>query len=327
MKTRQFVWSNPAWVEEVRKNFVAVAANDVEYGQHPEKGKLEYRLLTQMFRGEREGLHQGIYAVTSSGRMLGRLNAGWPDPDVDTMLRSLRRALAEYRSFPRNERVLATAIDPARDRMTPPNDSFRKPPGTLDLRVVKRSYPFSGMNSFDVRNPLYYSLDRLWYRPDEFAAWLPVERRVGARAAVRGPALERLITLGHFAQTQSPWRLADVRRAELTSTVTALAGARVTVRLAGDLELKASTQWNQGSYRGNLLGHAVYDSASRKFTEFELISLGTHTQAPMQANLHTGSPTSQVGSLITLNPLADPDDRLPPAQWFYGYPRGWCNGG
>ena len=310
----------------MRKNFVAVAANDVEYKQHPEKGKLEYRLLMQMFQSEREGLHQGVYAVTSSGRMLGRLNAGWPDPDVDTMLRSLRRSLAQYRSMSRNERVLAAALDPTRDRMTPPNDSFRKPAGALDLRVVKRSYPFAGMTSFDVRNPLYYSIDRLWYRSDELTAWVPSERRVGARTAVRGPALERLITLGHFAQTQSPWSMADVRRAELTSTVTAVDGSKVTVRLAGDLDLKANTQWNQGSYRGNLIGHATYDAIARKFTEFELVSLGTHNQSPMQSHLHTGSPTSQVGSLITLNPLADPDDRLPPAQWYYGYPRGWCNG-
>jgi hypothetical protein len=326
VKTRQFVWSRPDFIEEVRKNFVPVVSNDVEYRQHPEKHKLEYRLLMQMFQGQREGLHQGIYAVTSSGRMLGRLNAGWPDPDADTTLRLLRGALAEYRRMPRSERVLATPIDPKRDRLSVPSDMFRKPAGSLDLRVVKRSYPFPSMTSFDVRNPLYYSIDRLWYRQDELTGWVPSERRVGARAAVRGPVLERLVTLGHLVQSQSPWQASDIRRGDLTSTVTQVEGSRVTVRITGDLELKATTQWNQGSYRGNLIGSAVYDSAARRFERFELLSLGTHTQSPMQPNMHTGSPTSQVGSLITLNPLADADDRLPPTQWFYGYPRGWCNG-
>lgn len=72
--------------------------------------------------------------------------------------------------------------------------------------------------------------------------------------------------------------------------------------------MKASTQWNQGAYAGNLIGRAVYDAGARRFTELELLSLGTYTQAPMQPNMHAGSPTSQVGALTTLNPQNDADN-------------------
>jgi hypothetical protein len=325
VKTRQFVWTRPEIIDEARKSFVTVAANDVAIKQSPEKQKLEYRLVDRMFRDQREGIHQGLYVATSSGRLLARVNAGWPDPDPVTMLRNMRTALAEYRRLPASERVLAAAVDISRDGLTPHSEMFRKAPGTLDLRVVRRSYPFAGMTSFDVRHPMYFGIDRLWYKPSEYAAWIPSDRRVGASAAVRGPALDRLIMLSHLLASQSPWRPSDIRRGEMTSRITAVDGNRLTLRITGEVDVKASTQWNQGAYTGNLIGRAVYDAGARRFTEFELLSLGTHTQSPMQPNMHAGSPTSQVGALITLNPQNDPDNQMLPAQWFYGYPRGWSS--
>ncbi|MGV3722029.1 MAG: hypothetical protein ACO1SX_14050 [Actinomycetota bacterium] len=325
MKTRQFVWTRPEIIDEARKSFVTVAANDVAIRQSPEKQKLEYRLVDRMFRDQREGIHQGLYVVTSSGRFLARVNAGWPDPDPVTMLRNMRSALAEYRRLPASERVLTQAVDVRRDGLTPQAEMFRKAPGTLELRVVRRSYPFAGMTSFDVRHPMYFAIDRLWYKPSEYGAWVPLDRRVGATATVRGPALDRLIMLSHLLVSQNPWQPGDVRRGEMTSRVTAVDGARLTLRITAEIDVKANTQWNQGAYTGNLIGRAVYDTGSRRFSEFELLSLGTHTQSPMQPNMHAGSPTSRVGALITLNPQNDPDNQMLPSQWRYGYPRGWSS--
>lgn len=311
----------------MRRNFIAVAASDVEYSQHAEKDKLEFRLLSQIMRGARNGLHQGIYAATSSGRFLGQINAGWPEPDGEEAHRRILGALAAYRRMPAGERVLSTQLDARRDRMTPSRELFRRPADVLDLRVVKRSYPFAGMTTFDIRHPLYFALDRLWYRPEEYAAWLPRERRVGASVQVSGPAVQRLISLGHLVQSQDPWGPETIRRAAMTSTLTGVAGERLRLKIAAEFDLKSSTQWNGGSYRGNLLGHAAYDTRARKFVEFELLGLGTHVQSPLRPNMHSGGATSQVGSLITLNPQDDPDDRMLPNNWFYGYPRGWAGGG
>lgn len=314
-------------MDEVRKNFVAVAASDVEYSQHREKDKLEYRLLQQIMRSARNGLHQGIYAATSSGRFLGQINTGWPEPDGEEAYRRIQSALAAYRRMPPGERVLSTQLDARRDRMTTSREMFRRPADVLDLRVVKRSYPFAGMTTFDIRHPMFYSIDRLWYRPDEFAGWIPRERRAGASVQVTGPAVDRLVSLGHLVQSQDPWGPDTVRRAAMTSTVTSADGDRLRLKITAEFDLKSSTQWNQGSYRGNLIGRAAYDTKARKFVEFELLSLGTHTQAPLRPNMHSGGPVSQVGSLITLNPQDDPDDRMLPNNWFYGYPRGWASGG
>jgi hypothetical protein len=325
VKTRQFVWSRPEIIDEARKSFVTVAANDVAIRQSPEKHKLEYRLVERMFRDQREGVHQGLYVVTSAGRFLAKVNTGWPDPDPVEALRRMRRAAADYRRLPESERLLATAVDPSRDGLTPQSEQFRKPAGTLELRVVRRSYPFSGMNSFDVRHPMYFAIDRLWYKPSEYAAWVPPDRRVGGSIAVRGQALSRLILLSHVTVSQNPWQPGDIRRGEMTSRITAVDGARLTLRITADFDVKANSQWNQGAYTGNLIGRAVYDGTTRRFTEFELLSLGVHTQAPMQPNMHVGSPISRVGALVTLNPQNDPDNRMLPAQWFYGYPRGWSN--
>jgi len=312
-------------IDEARKSFVTVAANDVSIKQSPEKEKLEYRLVERMFRGDREGIHQGLYVATSSGRLLARVNAGWPDPDPVTMLRNMRSALADYRRLPASQRILATAVDPSRDGLTPHSQMFRKPAGTLDLRVVRRSYPFPGMTSFDVRHPMYFAIDRLWYKPSEFAAFIPSERRVGASTPVRGQALSRLLMLSHLLVSQAPWQPSDVRKGEMTSRITAVDGNRLTLQITAEFDMKASTQWNQGSFNGNLIGKAVYDTSARRFTEFELLSLGSHTQSPMQQNMHAGSPTSRVGALITLNPQDDADNQMLPGQWFYGYPRGWAN--
>jgi hypothetical protein len=304
---------------------VAVAADDVAYRNHPDRDKLEARLMAEIFRGQQHGLHQGIYVVTSSGRFLARANTGWPDPDPDQCLRILRQAHAAYRQLPQGQRVLQSALDPQRDRLVWERDGVRRPEGMLDLRVVKRGYAFPGMTSFDIRHPMYYSLDRLWYRREEYLAWVPTERRVGASVSVRGPALERLILHNHLMIDQAPWNGGEIRQAAMTSTITGITGSRVSLKITGDFDLQAGTQYNRGAYRGSLLGRAVFDVGSRTFTEFELLSLGTDTVAPMLPNMHAGSPVSQVGSLITLNPQGkDEDDLLLPSRWHYGYARQWA---
>ena len=54
------------------KNFVAVAASDVDYKQIPDaaKAKGEFRFLQQALTGAPHGIHQGIYVVTPSGKFL-----------------------------------------------------------------------------------------------------------------------------------------------------------------------------------------------------------------------------------------------------------------
>jgi hypothetical protein len=323
VKTRQFVWTRPELLAEVRQNFIAVAASDVDYVEHPDKERWEYRLLASAFRDQPHGIHQGIYAITPSGEMLGKINHGWPDPDPEAALEALHRALRDYRRMPRAGRLLDSLPEAAAARLSWEHDQFTMPPGTLDLRVVKRSYPFEGMTSFDIRHPMYYSLDRLWYRPDEFREWVPERRVVGATREVKGPALRRLIFLNHLMRDDSPWDEEHVKHASMTSRITRIEGPRITIEIEAAFDLQASGPWNQGTYRGTLLGSGDFDAGRSTFTRLEMLALGTHTVGKLLPNMHSGHPISRMGALITLDPQ-EGSARMRPTQWKWGYTLAWC---
>jgi hypothetical protein len=186
----------------VAESFVAVAGSDVAYNEHPDQISWEVRHLRQSLEGAPHGLHQGIYVVTSSGRYLGQINAGWPEPDPVEASRRLRAALSAYQSMSRAQRTFSGQV-PAGVRF--PWSDFRLPEGGLNLRVTKRSYPYQGMTTFDERHPTYVALDRLWFKPSEWRQFLPRDLRPGASADLSSLVGQRLVTNTHLMKDCSPW--------------------------------------------------------------------------------------------------------------------------
>lgn len=112
-----------------------------------------------------------------------------------------------------------------------------------------------------------------------------VDPRLVSRLA-RLHMLDTVRTLGDYYSPQ------HVREAALSSTVTAIAGNRVSVRFSGSVELRQTNvrmfqrtadrtspipKRPERSYTAKLLGKAVFDQDTQTFAEFELVAVGTKT--------------------------------------------------
>ena len=113
----------------------------------------------------------------------------------------------------------------------------------------------------------------------------------------------------------------------MTSTITAVQGDTLELRIEAGYDMRADTQWNKSTYRGKLIAMAVFDRKRDAFTRFDLAMLGTQTLGRMMANLHVGSPTQRIAASASLNPLSDADDRMIPQQWKWRYTLAWCRTG
>ncbi len=277
--------------------------------------------LNTLFRGQ---LQQGIYVASSGGKYLGRMNRGWPDPDADGTLAALKQALAEYRQMSPSERRLSRQLDPAKDKLKWEQDRFVKPTGTLDLRISSRGYPFRGMSTFDQRHPSYFHVDRLWFKPSEWRAWIPGDLRVGAETLVKGPARNRIVLLSHSQAGGSAWWEEHIVGGQMKSKVVSLHGDTVELKITADYRMKANSEWCKDTYDGNLIAFATYNRKLDRFTRFDLAMLGTLTIGMMRENLHVGDPTAMMAAAASLNPNKDADDQMVPQKWKWGYSLNWC---
>lgn len=270
----------------------------------------------------RNEIQQGIFVASSSGRFLGRMNRGWPDPDADGTLMAMKEALAAYRSMSASERRLSRQLTDA-DRLRWEHEQFQRPAGTLDLRISSRGYGFDGMTTFDQRHPKFYHLDRLWFKPSEWRAWLPSNLAKGAKTRVTGPAYTRIVLLSHMQAGQSAWWESHIRGGQMESEVIGVDGDIVSLRITATYAMKGDTQWCTDTYNGKLLAYADYDQKQRQFKRFDLAMLGTHRVGKMVENIHVGSPEQKIAAAATLNPSSDADDRMIPMNWKYGYTLEW----
>lgn len=258
--------------------------------------------------------------MSSAGASLGYLNKGWPDPDADGILQGMREAKAAYARLSPSERRLAQPLGD-KDRMRFEEEQFSKPEGTLDLRISSRGLPFKGMTSFDQRHPMYFHLDRLWFKPSEWRAFIPAD---GRATEVTGPARTRLVLLSHHQAGQSAWWEEHIVGGKTVSRVVARRGDLMDLEIEGTYTMRADSEWCKDSYEGRMMAHATFDMAGRRFTRFDLAMLGRHTVGRRMENLHVGDLTAKIAASASLNPLRTASDRMLPQNWKYGYGLPWC---
>jgi len=266
---------------------------------------------------------QGMFVMSSAGEPLGYLNKGWPDPDPKAIVAEMRKALAAYRALSSKQRLLDAPLG-KEDRIPFEEDAFVKPPKTLDLRITSRGLPYEGMTSFDQRHPMYYHMDRLWFSPVRWRAFLPSELKPGASTVVTGPARTRIVLLSHHQAGASAWWEEHITGGQTVSKVVKLEGDAVHIRITGDYVMSANSEWCKDKYRGELIVEAIYSKSRDEFTRFDLGMLGTHTVGQRRENLHAGVLTSKIAATASINPLTDADDRMIPQNWKWGYTVEWC---
>lgn len=283
-------WLDPE-VQKLVSRFVAAADDDGTLrGADSPEGAF-HRCLTdelgylkddpQFANGEPRTFGQGVYCVAPSGEHLGSAQINF-DPKAAVEL--LAGALAKWDALPQERRLAAQSIDPAgaSDRA---NAVY--PVDGLVLVESMRDLPRKPPQDADAAGS--WNKDYAWFRKDEAQAFVPDRLEKGTRREIPATIVRRLAA-HHFVDYVHcigyPYDDAHIERAALTSTVESVDGEQVKLRLTGASRTSQKgprgktgedNQDQTNQWRGvdvKILGHATWDGASQRFTQFELVAIG-----------------------------------------------------
>lgn len=297
------VANDPGVVRALQKDFVCVAASDVDYANHA-GDSWEVRWLKDTLSNARHGLFQGMYVVTPSGELLGQVDEGWPVYDVQHARRELARTARAYRALDPDRRLLDAAPDAERDRAFARRASGPAE-GRLRLEATKRTRPFRGMESSDVRHPQHVHFDRVDVAAELLTGLVPSDAKVGSKARASRALLEAFMLESLVHTECAVWREGELTAAELSAEVTAIDGAEVELRFEGRLAAAATNQWNRGgAYDGRLGGSALWNGELGRFERFDLAVEGAYTLGDEAARGAQGARSTDVAVHVFLAPPA-----------------------
>lgn len=265
---------------------------------------------------------QGIYCCSPSGRFLASVNT----TDPRRMERMLQDALARWKAMPKAERYLA--YDPATRRDEIRRRAAMFPEDGLPLRVYTRDMPRKGLPN-DWRRTAW-NVDSLWFRKAEARTLLP--RRLAKGQSVDWPdALVQRLVRHHLVDNvrgqTNGYGTEHVQVARLRTTITKIAGGKVTVTFDGASRATTTGTWpakgrfaevaQPGSmHRGmqtRMAGTATYDRKAERFTSFELAAAGTRWGRTRFNFRQDDLDETPIGFAIVLD-AEDPGRKVAPAE-------------
>lgn len=271
---------------------------------------------------------QGTYCVTPSGVLLGSANTR----DPRRMAELLRTSLEKWKTLSREERLLP--FDPATIVIERPEDRY--PVDGLVLRVVSRDLP----RDPETRDPAdwrthAWNFDHAWFSRAEVERLVPREFAVGATYELDAALTKRLVRLHLVDNVRGQTAgYADraVKEARLSGTISAVDGNTVTIAITGrasQSDQRTDTDDRTGDnaasdepQRGvavELLGSAVFDTESRRFTAFDLVAVGTRFGTTRFNQRHDDRAAAPIGFHLHLA-VDHPTARVAPAEfWEYGW--------
>ena len=302
MRTRQLVCNDPEVLRRLDR-FVPAIGHPGKY-REARKDVLEYKLLygammQTSFASEMGRWHvQGLYVITPSGKLLSGSN-NVTDPAVT--VREMDKGLEKYAAMPREERLLAAAPDPARDRVRSASDDLKPPVDGLILRMASRGLPAEGLTSNDTRHQSFVKLEHVWYTQKEARAFVPTELRVGAKMAVKPAAFRRLaqLYLGVYVQPNITWVPEDIKEATLTAEVAAITPESVDIVFSGRCRMDSAG--SKRKFEADLIGEATFRLRSQTFSAFDLLAVGSHTLGAWDKTDEGVPRTTPMGVLFSLN--------------------------
>lgn len=258
-----------------------------------------------------DSTRQGTYCVSPSGVLLGSINSNDPKRIADL----LEQSLAKWATLKREDRLLPT--DPREQLAAIKRPERYYPEDGLVLNVTSRDLPRESGKPGTARASRWefaWNQDFAWFTRAEARQFLPAEAKVAKRQNLPVPLVHR-IACAHLIDNvrgqTSPFEESEVKRARLTTEVTAVDGDVVSLRLEGETRTAMERRGEHG-LEMRLLGKATFDQAKGRFLTFELVAVGSRWGATQLNGRRGDTDAAPIGILFTLS-AASPCDRVAPA--------------
>ncbi len=279
VKARRFVWSDTA-IQSLAKQFVAVAdeVHSLRTGTDDE-ARLFQGVLAQV--EHQHAGHQGVFVITPGGKCLASA-VGYDNPK--NVRKALGEGLARWNQMTRAERSGGLLLD----AFTTSRSSKKYPEDGLVLRVTSRDVgQVPGQNRSD-----RWSRSFVWFKQPEAISLVPNDRVPGSttawpKALALWLARFALLDKGQVDGFTHPFSAAEVRKADLISTVIAVSGNSIELSFTGQTVTEAADAapfFDRGKVfakpyerRGVstlVQGNATFDLAQGRFTKFEMLAIG-----------------------------------------------------
>jgi hypothetical protein len=271
-----------------------------------------FQKLAELGHYRRPGTtRQGTYCVSPSGVLLGSVNSNDPKRIADL----LELSLAKWGTLTREERLLPT--DPRNQLADIQRPERYYPENGLVLHVTSRDLPREKSKAQPTRagwREVAWNQDFAWFTKAEARQFVPPEGKVGKKQDLPVPLLHR-IACAHLIDNvrgqTSPFEESQVKKARLSTEVTAVDGHVVSLRLEGETRTAMEGRREHG-LEMRLLGKATFDLAAGRFLTFELVAVGSRWGGTKLNGRRGDADTAPIGILFTL--AADsPCERVAPA--------------
>ncbi len=269
---------------------------------------------------------QGTYALSPSGEFLASVNAN----DPGEMAAMMRRALAKWKSLPRERRL--SAQDPSEIDVRNSRAERFYPQDGLVLKIISRDLPRTEgvcLPESDWRVKAW-NMDFAWFRKEEVAQFFP--QNLGPNDVARVPpqlvrrlAMFTLVDNVRGQTSSMPWD--GVQASDLTMRVRSIKNGIALLRLEGHVLTSTAAEWPARDMNGKqtrgidlqLLGKAQYDLRRGKFVSLEMLGVGSRWGATQYNVRGDDEKTAPIGYFITLG-NGSPSERLAPADfWSYAW--------
>jgi hypothetical protein len=337
--SRALAFADPEVIRLATEAFIPLAENcSPLQTQRDAKGAF-FRLVAEQghYAGRTlpSATRQGQYAFTADGRLLASINTREAQPMLGMLGQALTRwqVLGADAADPQDFNGWPKAKDtapPAYER-DPRHPSFY-PHGGLILKQTLRDLPRPEGHPSPQQRPQAINFDYAWFRAGEVDGFLPSSLQVGARHDLPWALVRRLARfhLLDSVRGETPsWRDAEVRTAQLSTTVVAVDGPEVRLRLDGTVlncqtgtwAIRAFQEKHEGMTRGyhcRLRGELTFDTSTATFTRFDLVAIGDRWGATEHNGRFDDLPPAPMATVFQLAG-STPADRTPPHANLWDY--------
>ena len=275
-------FADPEVIKLCETTFVPVCTDDwYTRRRRDDEGEFFHKVAVQGPRKDRDGTRQGIYVFTADGELLGFKNAG---QDAKVMKQVFADALAKFKKLPAARTKPGAVTVPPHGKLDP-NYTRALPADALVLRanarILDRKDDTFARGTCEFTGGDRASRDFVWLTRADVQALAPEKVEVGFRYPVPASVAERIARFHLADNTRGEpafWRKSEVRKNQLTLTVTAATEGVVELRLDGVATLATDADLAKADrgYEVKLRGELRWDTGRKTFTRFDIAGVGEH---------------------------------------------------